>query len=114
MMALFCVSSIPGDVMEAAPVFRWVTPNWQNLLHAPVYGGLALSWLWALETRFTTVRNRVVAAFILTMMYAFVDEGWQLHIPARYGSLTDLALNALGAVLALWVVARRLVRFSQN
>ncbi len=107
MLALFCVSSIPGDVMEVAPVFRWATPNWQNLLHVPTYGGLALSWWWALETRLATVRSRLIAAFTLTMLYALVDESWQLYIPGRYGSLTDLALNALGAALALWIVARR-------
>lgn len=107
MVALFCVSSIPGDVMEVAPGFRLLTPNWQNLLHVPVYGGLALSWWWALETRLTEKKPRLIAAFTLTMMYGLVDETWQLYIPGRYGSLTDLALNALGAAIALWLVARR-------
>ena len=108
MTALFSVSSIPGDVMEADPVFRWVSPNLQNLLHVPVFGGLALCWLWALETQFTIVKKRFIAAFILTLMYAIVDEAWQLHIPGRYGSFTDLVLDALGAVLVLWIVARRI------
>lgn len=107
MAALFCVSSIPGDVMEVAPGFRLLTPNWQNLLHVPVYGGLALSWWWALETRLAEKKPRLIAAFILTMMYGLVDESWQLYIPGRYGSLTDLALNALGAAIALWMVTRR-------
>ncbi len=107
MAALFFVSSIPGDVMEVTPGFRLLTPNWQNLLHVPVYGGLALSCWWALETRLTEKKPRLIAAFTLTMMYGLVDESWQLYIPGRYGSLTDLALNALGAAIALWVVARR-------
>ena len=106
MVALFCVSSIPGDVMEVAPGFRWLTPNWQNMLHVPVYGGLALSWWWALETRLAEKKLRLIAAFTLTIMYGLVDETWQLYIPGRYGSLTDLALNALGAAIALWVVTR--------
>lgn len=89
------------------PGFRLLTPNWQNLLHVPVYGGLALSCWWALETRLTEKKPRLIAAFTLTMMYGLVDESWQLYIPGRYGSLTDLALNALGAAIALWVVARR-------
>ncbi len=106
MAALFSVSSIPGDVMAVEPAFRWMTPNLQNLLHVPVFGGLALCWLWALEYRFTTEKNWFITAFFLTLMYAIVDEGWQSHIPGRYGSFTDLALDALGAALALWLVAR--------
>ncbi len=106
MAALFYVSSIPGDVMEVAPGFRLLTPTWQNLLHAPVYGGLALSWWWTLETQLAEKKSRLIAAFTLTMIYGLVDETWQLYIPGRYGSLTDLALNALGAAIALWLVAR--------
>jgi len=105
MIVLFCVSSIPGHVMEVTPGFRLLTPNWQNLLHVPVYGGLALSWCWALETHLTAARSRLIAAFTLTVMYGIVDETWQLYIPGRYGSITDLVLNALGAVLALWAVS---------
>ncbi len=107
MAALFYVSSMPGHVMEADPVFRWMTPNLQNLLHVPVYGGLALSWWWALETRIIEKKPKLITAFTLTIIYGFVDESWQLYIPGRYGSLTDLALNALGAAIALWIVARR-------
>lgn len=114
MMALFCVSSIPGDVMEAAPGFRWITPTWQNLLHIPAYAGLALCWWWALDARFATTRPKLIAAVTLTMMYALVDESWQLYIPGRYGSLTDLALNAIGALLALWFIARRSARHPKN
>src|SRR5680860_1333122 len=107
MAALFFVSYIPGDVMEVTPGFRLLTPSWQNLLHVPAYGGLALSWWWALETQLAEKKPRLIAAFTLTIMYGLVDEVWQLFIPGRYGSLTDLALDALGAAMALWVVARR-------
>ncbi len=112
MAALFYVSSIPGHVMETSPVFRWVTPNLQNMLHAPVYGGLALSWWWALETRLANAKTRLYTAFTLTVTYGFLDESWQLYIPGRYGSLTDITLNTLGAALALWMVARRQTRYS--
>lgn len=112
MAVLFYVSSIPGHVMETSPVFRWVTPNLQNMLHVPVYGGLALSWWWALENRLAIARTRLFTAFILTVMYGIVDESWQLYIPGRYGSLTDITLDALGAALALWIVARRQTGYS--
>ena len=96
--------------MEVTPGFRLITPNWQNMLHVPVYGGLALSWWWALEAQVTAARARLITAFTLTVMYGLVDEIWQLYIPGRYGSLTDLALNALGATIALWIVALRSTR----
>ncbi|MDH5552457.1 MAG: VanZ family protein [Nitrosomonas sp.] len=114
MAALFYVSSMPGHIMEADPAFGLLTPNLQNLLHVPVYGGLALSWWWALETHVTAKKSRLITAFTLTVMYGIVDESWQLYIPGRYGSLTDLALNALGAAIALWVVARHSAHPSQN
>lgn len=110
MAVLFCVSSIPGQVMEVTPGLRLITPNLQNLLHVPVYGGLALSWWWALEPQVHAVRSRLIAAFVLTVLYGLVDEIWQLYIPGRYGSITDLALDAFGAIVALWAVALRSTR----
>lgn len=104
MAALFSVSSIPGNVMETDPAFRWITPNLQNLLHVPVFGGLALCWLWALKNDIPIIRNRMIVVLILTLIYAMVDESWQTRIPGRYGSFTDLLLDTVGAVLALWLV----------
>ena len=104
MLALFLLSSIPGDVSSdnlVGKVFQWVEPNWQNLLHIPLYAGLATSWLWALNTYPLKSPARLVVAFILTLLWAVADETYQMSVPGRYGSLTDLALNLLGAFLAV-------------
>ena len=104
MAVLLLLSSIPGDAPPdnlAGKVFQWVTPNWQNLLHIPLYAGLAASWLWALTTYPLGHRYRLGISFVLTVLWAIVDESYQMGVPGRYGSLTDLALNMLGACCAI-------------
>jgi VanZ family protein len=105
MAALLLLSSIPGvqteDAGPAGQVFQWITPEWQNLLHVPLYAGLAASWLWVLTRHARYHRSRLAITLLLTCAWAVVDEAYQLHVPGRYGSLTDLALNLLGASLAV-------------
>ena len=52
-------------------------------------------------------RWRFGAALAVTLIYAVLDEIHQLGVPGRFGSLTDVALNAVGAVLVLTVMAAR-------
>ena len=112
MAALFLLSSIPGDASTdtlVGKVFQWVTPGWQNLLHIPLYAGLTACWLWATAGYPLAQRYRLGIALVLTLLWAVVDEAHQMQIPGRYGSLTDLALNLLGAMLAI-TVARHLAK----
>ena len=48
MAGIFLLSSVPGEIHPEEPgmlrVFLWVPPDVQNLLHVPVFAGLA--WLW--------------------------------------------------------------------
>jgi VanZ family protein len=104
MAGLFAMSSIPAAGLEGTPGLRGITPKWQNLLHVPVFGGLALSWFWALQTRLASTRNQVRLAFAITLLYAAVDEIWQSTIPGRVGCFGDLGLDAVGAGLALWLL----------
>ena len=115
MFALFSLSSIPGDISSdnlVEKAFQWVTPNWQNLLHVPVYAGLATCWLWALRAYPLQSHTYLASAFVLTLLWAIADETYQLSVPGRYGSLTDLALNALGAFLAVMYARRVATRLS--
>ena len=108
MAAIFALSSIPDT---AAPetglerVLQWISPELQNLLHIPLFGGLAWCWHWGLQSWVKQERWRVGAALALTLAYSVLDEIHQLGVPGRFGSLTDVALNAAGAVLALAVIA---------
>ena len=38
--------------------------------------------------------------------FGILDEGHQLYVPGRYASLTDIALNSLGAAFAVWLLSR--------
>lgn len=115
MAALLLLSSIPGDVQPdnlVGKVFQWITPDWQNLLHVPLYAGLAASWLWALAGYPLSYRYRLGTAFALTVLWAIADETWQMGVPGRYGSLTDLALNMLGASCAIMYASHTVTRDS--
>ena len=105
MATLLMLSSVPGRGEEspASAILEWLAPSWQNLLHIPLYGGLAASWLWALATLPLGRTARLAATLLLTLCWAAVDELYQSSVPGRYGSATDLALNAVGAgLVVLW------------
>ncbi len=107
MAGIFLLSSIP-DVgtpeTMAESLLQWTTPELQNLLHVPLFGGLAAAWHWALHSVARSRRIMLLLAFLITTAYAFLDEWHQLHIPGRYGSWTDVMLNLIGIIAALWIM----------
>jgi hypothetical protein len=108
MLGIFTLSSIPdtGRIeSQLDKVFHWVSPELQNLLHIPLYGGLAGSWYWAMEYKIIDSFKKSCYAFVFTMTYSLIDEYYQLSIPGRFGSFTDLALNAIGAIIMLAIIA---------
>ena len=108
MLGIYALSSIPdtGRIeTQVDKIFHWVSPELQNLLHIPLFGGLAGCWYWALKPWIHGVNRKVITAFILTMIYSFFDEYHQLSVPGRFGSFTDLGLNAIGSILILAMIA---------
>ena len=104
MAGIFALSSIPDTGQIDSPidqVFQWVSPQMQNLLHIPLFGGLAGSWFWALTSITTQFRSRISTGMALTLLYSVADEVHQLSVPGRFGSYTDILLNVIGAFLAL-------------
>jgi VanZ family protein len=73
----------------------------------PLYAGLATSWLWALARCRMQRVARLSIALLVTLLWAALDETYQISVPGRYSSLTDMALNALGACLAVGYAALR-------
>ena len=109
MAGLFLLSSIPDTDAPSSllqQAILWVPATWQNLLHIPLYGGLALSWAWSLET--TSLKRQLIVplALGLTVGWGILDELHQATVPGRYGSLTDMGLNILGAMLAMLLMLR--------
>ena len=111
MGGIYWLSSIPGtiDPEEAGlyGIIRWTPPALQNLLHIPLFGILAWLWYRTLGYWFASQRILVSLSFLFTAGYGVIDEYHQLQVPGRYASLTDIALNALGALLVLWLLNRR-------
>ena len=112
--AIFVLSSIPdtetpANALESA--LRWASPELQNLLHVPLFGGLAWCWDWGLRGWIRADRRRLTVALALTLAWSVLDELHQTTVPGRFGSLTDMLLNATGAVLALgWLAVRGATR----
>ena len=109
MVGIFLLSSIPDDGTPETigeKLLQWATPEFQNLLHIPLFGGLAATWYWALRPILDSTRLRLAVVFLITAAYSFLDEWHQLHVPGRYGSLTDIALNLVGIVATLAYLAR--------
>lgn len=107
MALIFVLSSIPGvvhpDDSDVYSLFVWLPPDLQNLLHVPVFAVLA--WLWQRALSKSTARLWSVDALavVLTVAYGFVDEWHQSFVPGRYASLTDVALDGLGALIGIWL-----------
>lgn len=116
MALIYWFSSIPGTATVEDPsvyvVVSWLPPRLQNLLHIPLFGVLA--WLWYRSLYLWLGRNRRpqwvgAMAFLITSAYGVLDEFHQAFVPGRYASLTDIILNVIGAMLAIWL-CRRLAR----
>lgn len=105
MAGIFCLSSISdqGSANDSLNPLAWISPNFQNFLHLPVYAGLASLWFWALRHWFAESGYRYLLALILTVGYGLLDEWHQTFVPGRFGSLTDAGFNFMGAVIGLLV-----------
>lgn len=105
MAGLFVAASVPGQPSgEAAivhEVFDWFPPAVYNILHIPAYTLLA----WALYNclhRFTPPRIGIALTVAAAGAYGALIEWYQLGVPGRYGSLTDITLNLVGACAGAW------------
>ncbi len=104
MGAIHLLSSIPDTETPqnlAEKLLRWATPELQNLLHIPLFGGLAAAWYWALRPLIQGRNRSLVLSFLIPAGYAFFDEWYQLQVPGRHGSLTDVALDLTGIAATL-------------
>ncbi len=104
MGVIHLLSSIPDTEAPQSlgeKLLRWATPELQNLLHIPLFGGLAAAWYWALRPLFRHRNRTLFLCFLIPAGYAFFDEWYQLQVPGRYGSLTDAALDLTGIAATL-------------
>ena len=110
MAGIYWLSSIPGKTDPESTllsnIILWTPPAIQNLAHIPLFGLLALLWYRSLSSWMKNGRLLCFSAFLLATGFGILDEWHQLYVPGRYASLTDMALNALGAAFAVWLISR--------
>ncbi|MWV65253.1 VanZ family protein [Halorubrum sp. JWXQ-INN 858] len=82
-------------------------------LHFLAYGGLAATLAYALHDSPRTDRQVLVLVFVVAFGYGAAIELLQATIPSRTFDVADMAVNALGAAIAVgcWRVLSRYARF---
>ncbi len=101
--AIFALSQFPVTVGD--PPF----PHFDKCFHAAEFAlFFALAW--------KATDRRALLSFVLTAVYAGTDELHQLFVITRTASALDLAVDLLGATIALLVLefGRRLWRFRKR
>lgn len=98
------LSIAPGSAQPGDTVFSWLvaltaTPV-QKALHFVIYAALAVLLMWTLDA----IGSRTVRALLsatLAVALGAVLEWYQLSVPGRFGSFTDVLLNSAGAMAGL-------------
>lgn len=67
-------------------------------VHLTAFGFLAFLFFMSFEKR------RYVLAWLLTTLYAATDEWRQVFLPNRDGTVVDVVLDSLGAIIALSLI----------
>ena len=98
------VSVVPGQARPGDSVFVWLasaTPTLlQKLLHVIAYAVLAFLCMWTLDD-IESRPIRITTALAITIATGALLEWYQLFVPGRFGTVTDVILNAVGAILGV-------------
>ncbi len=98
------LSVTPGRYQAGDSVFVWLVANTptplQKIMHVAVYMALALLLMWALET-VESRTSRIAWTLVLTFSLGAVLEWYQTMVPGRFGTIVDVLLNAVGAIVGL-------------
>jgi VanZ family protein len=100
MAGLFALSAAPPDIGGSGALG---SPLAWNLLHVPVYGGLACLVLLGLNDgrwRGSAWRLHGWTALVC-VLHALLDEWHQSFVPGRQSSFADVLLNCIGIAGAL-------------
>lgn len=91
--------SRPGDSLFAWLVVNTATPV-QKVMHVAVYALLMFLWVWTLES-IDSRMTRIALALSLTIGLGIVLEWYQTTVPGRFGTIFDVLLNGIGALIGL-------------
>jgi VanZ family protein len=98
---IFILSSLPSDVIPYYGVFDFIVKKGG---HALGYGLLGLSYYYALPRNLSKLYKWIIA-LIMAILFALSDEYHQSFVQGRTSSLTDVAIDTLGAAIALSIGA---------
>jgi VanZ family protein len=94
MAGMYAFSAIPGSTLAR---LGW-SYAFFDFLHVPLYAGLAVVALGALEG---PPFARIGVALCVCAAFAFLDEFHQIYVPGRVFSWSDLGNDALGILLGI-------------
>lgn len=77
---------------------RMINVIFRKLVHLSAFGLLAVLFYNGLEKR------RLLLAWLFTTVYAATDEFHQAFLPDRTGSIVDVGIDSIGALLALLII----------
>ena len=101
MAVIFILSAMPASKV---PTFGTYDVYIKKIGHAVGYGLLGAAYYYALPTSLPR-SVRWVAALALSLGFALSDEFHQSFVSGRTSSMRDVAIDGLGAVLALFLAA---------
>jgi hypothetical protein len=94
MGGVISLSALPGRVVS-----RWgLSAHQLDLLHIPLFAGLAMVTLWAIVAPRVP---RALCVLLAVTLFGGGDEILQLWVPGRVASLADFARDGLGAVIGV-------------
>lgn len=102
-MALIFFFSAQSDLSTGLGVWDLVG---RKIVHAASFGTLAYLWFWTLRGRFP---HPMLAAAIISILYAATDEFHQTFVHGRHGSPVDVVIDTVG-IAAAALLSRRQAR----
>jgi VanZ family protein len=108
---IFYLSSLPESSLSSGN--STIEKIFWNFAHIPLYAILAILLSYTLRNR-----NKSNYSFfksnwnvlIIALCIAIFDELNQARIPGRNASLTDILLDSIGIIIALWIITMKKVK----
>jgi VanZ family protein len=104
MAVIFALSATP-DLNSGLGVADLIG---RKIGHAATYALLAWLWFWALRG---TIARPMLAAVVISVLYAATDEYHQTFTEGRHGTPIDVLIDSIGiATVAWWQQRHRVAR----
>ena len=114
-IGLAILSLTPDRADPGGSAFVWlvhITPTMlQKTLHVVFYAGLTVLWVWTIRA---SMAVRLAAAFCIAVAFGVLLEWLQVYVPGRFGSLMDIIVNAVGALIGVAIGSKEAARLDRS